>query len=285
MLYPIPPSCLAAPLPKATPDQRRRPDPVKFGTAKAPISANPFVWVFNGIKSAFEWFSKSKPGQWFNRLFSKINQFLKAKPKENTPPAPPAPSPAPAPPTVQPAPSSPPSKTATPAVKSKAETPTQSSAPTAPSPPTQLTDPAQNQQQPITAPTKAKPTFVPYSERPLSALEKKRAKFNKFQSRLSQERAVIQQRLAELENMRAAQNQQLAQALRSRTRLWARSSNQVAAERLIPERQTGIRILDAQIAEQRQKLEAVQSKLAQIEAKTPQLEYWIQFRQNLQAVK
>ena len=90
MLCPLPPASPSIPAPQATAQynalrqpQAALPASLRFGNAKAPISANPFVWVFNGIKRLYDWFSKIKVGQWVNGLFSKINQFLKAKPKEN----------------------------------------------------------------------------------------------------------------------------------------------------------------------------------------------------------
>ncbi len=290
MLCPLLPASPSIPTPQATapynalrPPQTALPASVKFGNAKAPISANPFVWVFNGIKSLYDWFSKTKVGQWVNSLFSKINQLLKAKPKESPKPPSPTSSAAQSPPTKpDPSPPSEPAvETATAAPPPTTDSPPAAAAPPpeAPSPPPsppvatapEITQPS------ATKPVASKPSFVPYSERSLEALQKKQAKFQKLQSYFSREQAVLQNKLEYLKKQRAEQQKKLKQA----QRLWSED----AEELLIPDLRKGIGILEAEIKRLTNEHNALQSKQDFIQQRTPQLEYWIQFRKNLQAAQ
>lgn len=287
MFYPLPPAAPSIPTPQATaqynalrPPQAPLPASLRFGDAKAPISANPFVWVLNGIKSLYDCFSKTKVGQWVNRLLSKINQFLKAKPKENPKPAPPAPTPSPAPastpeepkPAVEAANAAPsPAADSSPAIAAPPP-------PEAPSPPPlpPVAAAPEIPQPPATEPVASKPPFVPYSERSLEALQKRQAKFQKLHSRLSLEQAELEKDLEHLENMRAKQQTQLENALLP-------GASKLKSS--IPDIRKRISILNAQIETLTQDLKALPTRQDFIQQRMLELQDWIQFRQELQVVE
>lgn len=206
---------------------RTTPSPsLRFGEAKAPISANPFVWVLNGIKSLYERFSRTKVGQWFNRMLGKINQFLKAKPKASPKPAAPAPSPAP--------------------VSTPAQTQTQTQTDPAPA--------SEPQAEPPTEPVaetppeaKAKAAFVPYSERPLEALQEKLTKLQRLCNQFPQEPGKLEKTLEKILKQVEANLAELRTQLENDLRQDA-SASEASSDKLRQQ----LRIVEAEIKVRKQ---------------------------------